>query len=1144
MRIPFGRWSLASLPLLAFILAAWALENVLGVEGNVRWILRIGFWVLGLAASFVMHRFLKARQKPEKEPSRGREDEVDAAITEAESRLDRAASVPADRISKLPVTLLLGPRDSTKTTVAVHSGLDPELLAGEVWRGETVVPTDGVNIWYGEGSVLVEAGGALLDDDSRWDRLLRKLRPRRLDAVLGTKDQPHRAAVVCFGCDEFVKPGASEGVPAAARELRERLQEAARRLGARIPVYVLFTKADRIPYFEDYVRNFTRSEVEEVLGATIPLARWSGRKSYGETATSLLNEAFDQVFRSLARNRPEQLRREGDPDARRGIYEFPRELNRISETATRFLVELCRPSHLQVSPVLRGFYFTGVRPIVVEASDPAVQSGGDPTSESGSMGATMVFDASQMREPSHSPAPSSSTRRIPEWTFLQRLFRRVVLGDRTAASMTGGGAAVNFLRRVLGGGAAAALVLLTVALTISAVSNQRLTSRVESALQEAEVLADASIASPGLDELEDLDALGSEVATLRSYEEAHPPLRARWGLYRGTDLLEPARRVYMRLFERLLGQEARQALARHLQDLPPEPDESSDYSATYDALKAYLVTTSYPQNSVGAFLAPVLMEHWAKGRSLEREAVELARRQFEIYGEELRHGRPTTVSADPELVNRSRDFLNRFANVERYYRSMISRASSENAGIELTERFPTARGVLTSDAVVPGAFTLEGWRFIQDRLNDVEELFSREEWVTGGQSFTEAELERLEGELRGRYVEDYQRHWREMLASTSVVAFREPADAAQKLRSLSDNRSPLLQLLTAVDRNTRVGVPEVDAAFQPVRLLTPPDTVDRYVVDTNQPYVDALADLQGSLEQLEQNGDGAIPQVAGDADRLRNVVREVAREFSIDGEAERVGASLRRLLESPADLSQRLAAQLPAREVNARGAAFCRRFQSLTAAYPFDLRSSGDTEIGDVDAALKPAESALWSFYEDTLREILSRQGTRYEPRVGATPRPGSEFLRFFNRAAAVSDALYSPDGSGPAVDFILRLEASADVPEVTVSVDGQTQTFTRTSAAGQPFRWEGARARSARITGLVDGAETVLLEPPTGAWALFRLLQDARWEDRGDGRYSLTWPIPGRQSDLGGQLILNVEIPILNPEFLAEMTCVPTVTR
>ncbi len=49
-------------------------------------------------------------------------------------------------------------------------------------------------------------------------------------------------------------------------------------------------------------------------------------------------------------------------------YEFPREFGKIRPAAVQFLVDLCRPSQLTVGPFLRGFYFTGVRPVLINES--------------------------------------------------------------------------------------------------------------------------------------------------------------------------------------------------------------------------------------------------------------------------------------------------------------------------------------------------------------------------------------------------------------------------------------------------------------------------------------------------------------------------------------------------------------------------------------------------------------------------------------------------------------------------------------------------------------------------------------------------------------------------------------------------------
>src|SRR5690606_14451145 len=127
-------------------------------------------------------------------------DDIDHAFSSAEARLG-AGSAKDRKLGRLPPFLVLGPTGSTKRSVISHSGLDAELLAGEVFRADAVVPTQAVNLWYGQGTVIVDAGGRLLEDAARWQRLGKNLRPHRLAAALGRGRQAPRMALLCVGCD-------------------------------------------------------------------------------------------------------------------------------------------------------------------------------------------------------------------------------------------------------------------------------------------------------------------------------------------------------------------------------------------------------------------------------------------------------------------------------------------------------------------------------------------------------------------------------------------------------------------------------------------------------------------------------------------------------------------------------------------------------------------------------------------------------------------------------------------------------------------------------------------------------------------------------------------------------------------------------
>jgi len=61
---------------------------------------------------------------------------------------------------------------------------------------------------------------------------------------------------------------------------------------------------DRLPFFTEYVRNFSNDEAAQVVGATLPLLSGRSEGVYAEEETTRLTGTFERLFRSLADARP------------------------------------------------------------------------------------------------------------------------------------------------------------------------------------------------------------------------------------------------------------------------------------------------------------------------------------------------------------------------------------------------------------------------------------------------------------------------------------------------------------------------------------------------------------------------------------------------------------------------------------------------------------------------------------------------------------------------------------------------------------------------------------------------------------------------------------------------------------------------
>ena len=398
------------------------------------------------------------------------------------------------------------------------------------------------------------------------------------------------------------------------------------------------------------------------------------------------------------------------------------------------------------------------------------------------------------------------------------------------------------------------------------------------------------------------------------------------------------------------------------------------------------------------------------------------------------------------------------------------------------------------------------------------------------------------------YVAEYIKRWRAFLAAASVAPYGNAKDAARKLAQLGGNQSPLLQLLSLVSQHTKVDSQTVGAAFQPVHTVMPPGTKDRFVVDANQSYIGALNALQAVVDQAANappgGADALVAQTQDAARNAKSTIGLVALKFSVTGDAAAVGGRVRGLLEEPIDRVERLLGRLPATALNERGAQFCRSFGAILAKYPFKQDAAGEATLAEVSGMFEPNTGALWQFYSGALQNVLMKQGVQFVPKAGASVSATPIFVRFFNRIAAVTDALWPSGVAQPQFDFTIKLLPGEGLPAATFSMDGQVRRFTRTFTAAQRYSWAGTTARDVRLSGELRSREETLLGYD-GTWALFKLLQRARWQTIGVTSL-VQWvvPVQGQPVSLEAELNLGAARPILKGDYFAGLNCVSQIVQ
>jgi type VI protein secretion system component VasK len=267
---------------------------------------------------------------------RSKKEENAEMLAEIDLHFTKAQAHAVKQLADVPKVFLFGDPGAAKTTLVAKAGIQAELLAGH----GALIPTRTVNLWHGWNTLFVDPSGALLAGPAARAKLFRKFAPH-----------PSASVILAVNCEIFFQPGSSDALAAKARHYQLLLSELSREIGSGFPVYVVFTKADQIPYFQDFMANLNQGEASEVLGVALP-------------AEQTVAAAFQTLYRFLADQRKVLLGREQEPSRLPDIYEFPREFLKIRALLVQFLTDLGRP---------QGFYFTGVRPAATDSSTASQQ---------------------------------------------------------------------------------------------------------------------------------------------------------------------------------------------------------------------------------------------------------------------------------------------------------------------------------------------------------------------------------------------------------------------------------------------------------------------------------------------------------------------------------------------------------------------------------------------------------------------------------------------------------------------------------------------------------------------------------------------------------------------------------------------------
>jgi type VI secretion system protein ImpL len=1001
-------------------------------------------------------------------------------------------------LSLLPWYMLIGPPDSGKGTLVRRSGLHFPLVDADrhprAVRG--VGGTRSFEWWLSQEAVLLDMRGRTLgtvglEDADDWHAFLQVLRKQR-------KAKPLNGLIVTVPLEQVADQNDTQ-VTALARNSRERLQELIHHLQTVFPVYVIFTKCDRVAGFSEFFASLDTAEQNQPWGATLSVER-----SRSDSAERLFDEEFAILLSALSDRRMALFSSVPDPGQRSRVFTFPLQMESVRANARRFLRVLFEAMPGEENPIFRGFYFTSAVQEGVPIDrvlDPVLQTMG--------------------------PAAPIQPRRGDEngSFFIHDLLRRVIFPDASLAVPSTRAEAAR--RRAQWVGIGVLGVLAVFALIASFVTSSWSRAPIRRTREAAANLVAAQKQGLLLDNLEALERLRASVADVDSFSRKRPA-----GLiyYSGGVLVDPATQFYATHAVSSALRPAAQTMSSKLTQWNVTGSGSFlDYYNLFAAWRllanpgkiqpedAPLLSREVDKALQGS-IGPASSEDQRHFRRLIWNQLRfLSARSNRIEGQSITPENHALVADGVERIVRTWDS-------NQFFDEMI-RIAGASAPDKTLEALIGKQEMLSASRPVDGPFTEEGYETqVAPLIQGYGRRVERDAVVT--EAFQSHNPPNLAQNLKARYAAAYSAQWAGFLNEIDVTRPKTLQSSEQLLRRAASEKSPILQLLREVERETSLegaADPDLGTVKRDFRLATglfhtkrdegsglnlkslmdklpsigKSDLVpkgsdaERYVsalesaadqvLKANQPDASVT-----EMTKLAAYGDEASNPIRG----LRKLIRDLQAEYG-DGAG---STSLARVLELPLYAAVGSACDAVKQSVADRWTQdVVEPFRkTLEGRYP--LSASGpEASLPDFTEFFRPG-GTFWSFYQSHLQKYLSETG---EPKgEEGTNCFSPEFVACLRQAYEIREAFFMGGTQEPSLRFQIKAyqplqSGSVLIYGTSFDLGGVPKEYKMGVQRFEEVRWPGPQPDQGAWVRVLTGSGAAQAQAigGNGAFGLFRLL-------------------------------------------------------
>lgn len=1031
---------------------------------------------------------------------------------------------------QLPWYIIIGPPGSGKSTLLKNSDLKFPLsdrFGKDAIRG--VGGTRNCDWWFTDDAVLLDTAGRYTTQDSREKAdqlawlgfldLLKKFRSRR----------PINGVIIAISITDLLGQSKAEQKEHAVA-IRSRIQELHERFNIRFPVYLLFTKCDLLSGFVEFFDDLDQARRSQVWGMTFKL-----EENPNTNVVEQFSQEFNLLHKQLQNQLIEKLQREQGPFRRNAIYTFPQQFASLAEVAQTFLNEIFLTTRYEHATMLRGIYFTS-----------ATQEGSPIDRIMTSLSNSFGLDHQNF----------STNINQGKSFFINRLLSSVIFSEH---GLAGTNLKLEkkrgWLQRVAYTAIAALSLMLALAWLFSYAGNK---GYINTVVQEVQgIQASLNKLDPDETDLLPLLPVLDKVRNLPggySDQQNGTPFGLSFGLYQGDKLGNAGINLYQKLLKGVFLPRLLSRLEHQLQNNA----NNSDY--LLETLKVYLMLNDSKNYSRETIVTWLTLD-WS--HNLPLEVTNEQRKALKEHLDALLLTRPAPLPRplDQTLIKQTREILENIPLAKRVYARMkleladtgikdfsVGEKAGRDGPLVLSNKSgePLTRGV-------PGFFTCAGYKdvFLKNNTQLIDQQVA-DNWVLGTTDvvkINDAELKTLRETVLKQYLNDYIKHWDDLLADIQLKPFSSQTQMIEVLNIVAGENSPLRQLLKAVDEETSFNCLEeknqtmLDQASNKIsnagamleKIMNkspnanspaPPQITTNIVTEHFKDLHELVQGKPGGQPPLNHSLEvlnelyvylNSLAHASGEelAIEQRKKSLEIIEKVKLEGK--RNPFPLDKILNTIAADSNDVVSGGVKKHYNNMWRStvlpFCNK--AIQGLYPM-YKSPREITYEDFTAFFGPG-GLMDDFFTKYLASSVER-GTKnwtWNTRGDADPAVSDTALAQFQLADTIKNIFFRMGKQSPAVSFKLKpISMSPDITVFVMDIDGQKLTYDHGPIRPVSMKWPGpnnAGQVSIELLPPVHGNSGFTKEGP---WALFRVFDEANISRTSNPTiFIMTFNVDGREA-------------------------------